>query len=243
MGKMRLVILAAGKGKRLKPLTDETPKALLEFGGLTITERIIDAFSGYVNHIVIVVGHLGDKIKERLGEERNGVPIIYYFNKAYSFTGAGRSLWLARREWAGKPCVVMEGDHLISPELARRLVANHYLNAMLVDDVAAPKFDEETVMLGRGGIVKSLAWPASDLPEDDRQNVVGEALTIFKLSPSAGASLAQRLDGGEIIAPINQILSHHRMHYLSTGLLPWLEIDTPKDLERAYQVYQAVEAT
>jgi NDP-sugar pyrophosphorylase family protein len=41
VGKARLVFLAAGEGKRLRPLTDETPKALLEFGGLSITERII----------------------------------------------------------------------------------------------------------------------------------------------------------------------------------------------------------
>jgi choline kinase len=137
----------------------------------------------------------------------------------------------------------MEGDHLISPELARRLVVNHYLNVVLVDDVVTPEFDEETVILGHDGIVESLVWPARYLPEGDRKKVVGEALTIFKLSASAGVALAQQLDSGEIIAPINRILPHHRMYYLSTGLLPWLEIDTPADLARAHQVYQSVEAT
>lgn len=213
----------------------------MEFGGLTVIERIIDAFSDHVDRAIVVVGYLGDKIKERLDEEYNGVPIVYYHNKAYQFTGAARSLWLARREWSGKPCVVMEGDHLVSPALAQRLVANHYLNATLVDDMATPEFDEETVMVGQGGVVTSLIWPARSLPKGDRRDVVGEALTIFKLSASASVSLMGHLDSGEIIAPINKILPHHRMYYLSTGLLPWLEIDTPADWERAHQVYQAME--
>jgi len=76
---MKVLILAAGRGERLRPLTDHTPKPLLEAGGRTLIERTILALAqaGFTD-LVINLAHLGGQIQSRLGEGgRLGVRIAY----------------------------------------------------------------------------------------------------------------------------------------------------------------------
>lgn len=255
MPKMPLIILAAGRGRRLKPFTDETPKALIEFGGKTITEMAIEAFSKYVSEVVIVVGHHHKQIRERIGtffRLPNCVscrgPIIYVRNRAYEITGAATSLSMAKHHWAGKHCVIMEGDHLFHPRLANILVDSgcmSWTSCALVDTDSPIAYGEETLaFLSSTGLIERLMWPASDLPSDEGVRVLGKplkTLTIFRLSPSASLSLAANLSGGgEIIEPLNRVIKRHRMHCLATMGLPWIEIDTPEDLERAQAVYEEI---
>lgn len=76
---MDVLILAAGRGKRMRPLTDHTPKPLLEVGGTTLVERQVArlAAAGH-RRLVINLAHLGAQIRERLGDgSRYGVRITY----------------------------------------------------------------------------------------------------------------------------------------------------------------------
>lgn len=77
------VILAAGKGVRWRPLTDELPKALIPIKGRPVLEHIILYLKHFgINQIYVVVGHLGEKIKEYFQRgERFGVNIIYVEDK------------------------------------------------------------------------------------------------------------------------------------------------------------------
>jgi NDP-sugar pyrophosphorylase family protein len=248
VGKVTLVILAAGRGRRLAPFTDHTPKALIEFEGKTITEMAIEAFAPYIDKVVITVGHLHTKIMGRLGASHAGVPIIYVHNRHYAETGAASSLLLAKNEFAGRDCVIMEGDHLFHPRLAKKLMGSihaGYMNCVLVTTRLPVEFCDQTFVIGaeRPGIVKRFAWPAKDLTHKERLDVIGVCPTIFKLSPSASVSLAANLrGGGEIIAPLNRVIKRHRMHYWPTLGLPWLEIDTPEDLAQAQLVYERIKA-
>ena len=65
---MKAMILAAGRGERLRPITDRTPKPLVEVGGVSLLERHLRnlAASG-VKHVVINLGWLGEQIVERVG--------------------------------------------------------------------------------------------------------------------------------------------------------------------------------
>ena len=73
------MILAAGRGQRLAPLTDTLPKPLVEVGGTTLIERHLAQLAAVgVHDIVINVSHLGDLIEARLGDGRaHGVNIVY----------------------------------------------------------------------------------------------------------------------------------------------------------------------
>lgn len=76
---MRAMILAAGRGERLRPLTDEIPKALVEIGGKPLIEHHLEALAGAgFGEVVINLGHLGDRIPEALGNGgRWGIRIHY----------------------------------------------------------------------------------------------------------------------------------------------------------------------
>jgi MurNAc alpha-1-phosphate uridylyltransferase len=76
---MVAMILAAGRGERLKPITDATPKALVEVGGISLLEqqleRLADAGS---KTVVINLGWLGEKIAERIGSgQQYGLQVVY----------------------------------------------------------------------------------------------------------------------------------------------------------------------
>ena len=76
---MKAMILAAGRGERLRPLTDEIPKPLIEVGGRSLLERHLDNVrSAGIETVVINLGWLGDKIVEHVGSgKRYGLKVIY----------------------------------------------------------------------------------------------------------------------------------------------------------------------
>lgn len=76
---MIAMILAAGRGERLRPLTDTTPKALVEVCGMSLLERHLNALKAAgVEHVVINLGWLGEMITERVGSgSRYGLSVVY----------------------------------------------------------------------------------------------------------------------------------------------------------------------
>lgn len=238
---MRLVILAAGVARRLPDL--DYPKALIEFDGLTITEMVIRDFAEYgVTDVAICVGHQQDKIYRAMEDCGRNIKIAFYPDD--EIIGAANSLLYARDFFAGHSCVIMEGDHLVHPTLIQRLMQDERKNLVLADNSVAPEFDEETVLKVKDiGIVDKLIWPASNIEKGECKFVVGEALTIFKMCPGATNLLAKNLGPGEIIEPINRVYEDLGCEwgYMPTHGLPWIEIDTPADLERAGEIYKQIE--
>ena len=76
---MKALIIAAGKGKRLKDITKKTPKPLISLLGLSLIERVIlTAKQAGIDEFFIVTGYLGEKIKEKLGDgQKYGINISY----------------------------------------------------------------------------------------------------------------------------------------------------------------------
>lgn len=225
-----MVILAGGEGKRLG--LDE-PKVLLEFGGRTLAEWTLGAFAAAgVKEAVLVTGWKADLVEKRLGDAYNGVGVHYVMNRWYGETGAGYGLLLARSRWAGRPCVVMEGDQLLHPFIIRELMEGP--EDCLPVKAGRPDLGEETVVVGQNGKVERLVWPATNV--EGNEAIVGEAIVMARLSAESSRELAGCLGLGEIIEPLNAL----NLRYFETGL-PWIEIDTPEDLERAREIHRRIE--
>ncbi|WP_137288217.1 UTP--glucose-1-phosphate uridylyltransferase AglF [Natronorubrum halophilum] len=75
---MQAVVLSAGKGTRLRPLTEEKPKALVEVDGRPIIEDVFDnLLAAGADELIVVVGYLKEKVMDRYGDSYRGVPITY----------------------------------------------------------------------------------------------------------------------------------------------------------------------
>lgn len=231
---MRLVILAAGPGMRLRPLTGTTPKALISFGGETIIEMCVRCFASWdVTEVAVVVGHQAQQIKDLLGTEVFGTQITYYTNPLYASTSTAYSAWLARDFFSGRDCIIIEGDHIIDVRLIGSLMSNSYPNLLLVDD-ADRKFGDDTVVVGSDGVVERMIYPAD--------TIVGRAAQLARLGPVASKALAQELaklkDTQDWVHALNATFARVEFHYIGTGGLVWTEIDTQSDLEYADSLFK-----
>ncbi|WP_049927677.1 sugar phosphate nucleotidyltransferase [Halopiger goleimassiliensis] len=75
---MDAIVFAAGRGTRLRPATDETPKPLLEVGGEPLLRRCLDAVvDAGVDHVVVVVGYRADEIVDAIGDSVRGASVTY----------------------------------------------------------------------------------------------------------------------------------------------------------------------
>lgn len=117
----RAMVLAAGRGTRLAPLTDTIPKPLVPVAGRPFLERILEFLrAGGITDVVVNLHHLGHRIAEHLGDgARFGVRVAYSWEDPILDTGGG--IKRAEPLLAGEPFVVMNGDSLLEVRLSELL--------------------------------------------------------------------------------------------------------------------------
>ncbi len=107
---MKALILAAGKGTRLKPLTNTKPKILLNFGNSNILDYLINCLNeNNINDIYVVVGYRSDQIKKKFKGKAN-----FILNKKYNTTNSIYSLFLSKKKLNNSNFFLINGDILIS---------------------------------------------------------------------------------------------------------------------------------
>ncbi len=106
---MKALILAAGKGERLRPLTETVPKIMLPVAGKPLIQHNMEKLDGLVDEIVLVVGYRKELVKDYFGSEFNGTKITYVTQEEQ--LGTGHALTQAKNHLNGK-FVMMMGDDL-----------------------------------------------------------------------------------------------------------------------------------
>jgi len=105
---MQAVILAAGEGIRLRPLTLDKPKPLVKIDGKTLLEHNLDQLIGLIDEVILIIGYKGDMIKEYIGSEYQSMKIKYIEQKEQ--LGTGHALMQAKKLIKGKFLVLMSDD-------------------------------------------------------------------------------------------------------------------------------------
>ena len=119
---MKAVILSAGQGKRLLPLTADNPKCLLNIDGRSLIEWQINELARCgVERVSIVVGYHADKVKQLLQQRYDPQRIRTVYNPAYSWTDNLFSCWAARTEMTDD-FVLLNGDTLFEAAVLNRLL-------------------------------------------------------------------------------------------------------------------------
>lgn len=244
LSKYRAVLLIAGVGERMRPLTYKKPKCLIEIcDGKTLLDVQLDALNDAgIGETLLVVGYYGWKIREMYGSSYKKMKLRYFTNPFYAITGGAHSLWLARNAFKGRYTLIMDGDHVLSSKLIKKLLDAPYKNCILCD-FDRKELTEDTQIVGHEGVVKYLAWSVDGKLHKhvNPELCVGEALIIVKLSPNASSILKDEIDryvregAGilEVITPFNNLFRRIDCWYVSTEKMPWIEVDFVKDLEKA----------
>jgi len=111
------LLLAAGTGSRLAPLTDRTPKCLVPVNDISILERLMCALEEHnFNRLVVVIGHHADCIRDYLGARKRGMDITYITSPLYKTTNNIYSLWLAR-DVIDEPFLLLESDLVFDTDM------------------------------------------------------------------------------------------------------------------------------
>ncbi|GAB4325756.1 MAG: hypothetical protein Kow0059_21890 [Candidatus Sumerlaeia bacterium] len=141
---MQAVILAAGRGTRMRPLTNSTPKPLLPLGGAPMIDWIVEGLRcAGVNDIVVVTGYLGDQIERHFREQPPAGVSVRCVDQGNP-DGTGRALDICAPWIAGRPFFMTFGDIIVphdSYERLRQLYQSQRADVLLavnrVDDPCA----------------------------------------------------------------------------------------------------------
>ncbi len=131
---MQCVILAAGKGTRLRPLTEDCPKPLVKVAGKTLLDHIVEAIPSSVDELIIVTGYLGHMIEEYCGEEFHGRKVTYIGQEEQN--GTAKALWLCKDLIKGRFLFLFADDINGKEDLAR---ATSFTRSLLVASVSNPE--------------------------------------------------------------------------------------------------------
>jgi choline kinase len=241
---MQAIILAAGQGSRLRPLTDYRPKCLVKVQGKPILEYQLEALcAAGVRECLIVVGHLAAQVRNTIGLRYRSLSITYVENEIYDRTNNIYSLWLARTKIMDD-VLLIEGDLMFEPELLTDVLNAPCENAAVVDRFQS--FMNGTVIFARGHVIDAMVLK-SDQSQGFDYRAALKTVNIYKflhetisdnLMPALGAYIAQGATGDYYEMAIADAIANQtiRMDVVHTGLRAWAEIDTVEDLAEAEQM-------
>ncbi len=251
---MKAIIIAAGPGNRLRPLTDEKPKCLLEVGGKTILQRTLEALrrNGIVE-VVIVKGYKAEAI--------NYPDIRYYYNPNYMENNILNSLFYAENEMKDG-FLFSYSDILYDEAIVEKLLQSKEDISIVVDVDWKKRYEKRTlhptdeaefVVVEDGRITKISKFLNPD-------SAYGEFIGLAKFSkkgadilirnyervlhsPWCGFKTQQRfhdavsLDKAYLTDMLQELIDRNYPIYYVDIKGGWIEIDTPQDLKNARGIW------
>ena len=233
----RAVILSAGKGSRLLPLTAERPKCLLEVAGKTLLEWQLDSlFETGIAEMFVVTGFRPDLVEAMLAarDPRAGT-VRTVFNPFYHVADNLGSAWMARAAM-DRDFLLLNGDTLVAPALVRRLLAAPPSPICIaVDRKARYDSDDMKVLCDGRRVVridKGLEEGGFNAESIGLLRFIGEGRTAFV---EAADALLRTAEGTSqfFLRAIDRLADTGIVAAEAIDGLEWTEVDYPADLEAA----------
>lgn len=234
---MKAVILAAGIASRLRPLTNNTPKCLLNVGSKCLLARTIDSLiaNGF-DRLVIVTGYLKEMIESFVSANYPDLRVEYIFNSKYDSTNNIYSLWLAKSAAHGQSMLLLDSDILFDAALISALLESKHENCLALNSHELG--DEEIkVILNTDGQITEISKTCSI------ETAVGESVGIEKFSAEFVQDLYTELDDMILnkgqsgvfyeMAFENLIKKGAEIYTVDTTNIFSMELDTVEDFETA----------
>ena len=233
---MKTIILSAGQGKRLLPLTAEIPKCLLPIQGKKLIEWQIDALHRCgIDKITVVTGYRAEKVDEVLQRSYGPGRIKTLYNSAYAITDNLVSCWAVRHEM-NEDFILLNGDTLFETAVLKRLFespdrpATVVVNHKDMYDVDDMKVEMEGCRLVRIG--KNIVHDRAQGESIGMILFRGEGPMLFR------SALKNALNDPEAgrkwyLSVIDEMAQVMPVWTCSITGLKWCEVDYPADLKQA----------
>lgn len=237
------LLLAAGMGSRLFPLTQNEPKCLTIVNGISILERLISNLKRHgFKRLVIVTGYLENRIREFLGDQVGNIAIDYVFSPLYKTTNNIYSLWMARKA-INEPFLLLESDLVFDDSLIESM--------LYPDSIAVAKMHSwlnGTCVTINHPTSRSQQVKAFFLNDSDTTNEVKyKTVNIYSISLISWRRIVKKLDQYISAGKVNVYYENIFADMISDSSLsfkivsfdgkPWYEIDTIEDLAKAEKLF------
>lgn len=218
---MQCVILAAGKGTRLRPLTENCPKPLVKVAGKPLLDHIVEALPSAVDEIIMVVGYLGGMLQEYCGDTFHGRKVTYIEQNEQN--GTAKALWLCKPLLRGRFLFMFADDIHGKHDIAR---ITSYTRGMLTTSSDTPERFGVIVRNPDGTLAEMI-----EKPKHPPSNLVSTGVMvldahIFEFEPE------RPLDGEYYLTEVIERYAHaYPIAVVEEDL--WIPIGYPDDIQKA----------
>lgn len=216
---MQAVILAAGEGKRMRPLTLVRPKPLVLVAGRPILEHIIDALPSEVNDLILVVGYKAEMIREHFGDSYKSRRIRYVHQ--WMPAGTAHALSMAEPLLEGGRFLMLNADDLHGTRALREALT-HPLALLAATHPEPSKFG--VISLNADGTLAGIV----EKPEAPTTNLISTGAMV--LDTRIFKYEAVRHENGEyyMTHPLGLLAKEHPITVVTQDF--WMPIGSPEDI-------------
>lgn len=244
----KAIILVAGMGSRLKPLTDKQPKCLTEVNGKAILKNALEILAqNRVAETTLVVGYLDDAVREAIGASYKDMPISYVENADYAKTNTAYSLLLGMNYLNGfDQLFILEGDVFFEERLFAELMKDSNPNLTALEKYN-PSLDGTFAEVDSEWNVVDWVHKKNRTPDyvvETKHKTVNihkfsQEFADRKLKPAL-AEQVERFQGNVPLEDVMRLIvtwDHHLVKGFDTGTYKWFEIDDMNDLKIAEKIF------
>ncbi|MFA5577363.1 MAG: aminotransferase class I/II-fold pyridoxal phosphate-dependent enzyme [Bacilli bacterium] len=244
---MQAIILAAGMGKRLKGLTSDKTKCMVEVNGITLIERVIRQLEKFnLSKIVIVTGYEAQKLVEFVNSLESTIPIEYVDNPDYSTTNNIYSLFLAKNFLVKEDTLLLESDLIFEDDVLATLINDPNENLALVAKYES-WMDGTVVTLNKDDFI--IDFLGKDQFDFDDVDSYYKTVNIYKFSKEFSKSnyvpfldaYCKALGHNEYYEQVLKVISIVNNPIIKAKRLntqKWYEIDDAQDLDIASSLFK-----
>jgi len=226
---MQCVILAAGKGSRLRPLTETTPKPLIQVAGKPLLDHIVGALPSAVDELIIVTGYLEEQIKAHCGEEFLGRKVTYVHQAEQK--GTAHALWLCKDYLKGRFLFMFADDLHGAKDIAR---ATSYTRSMLTLSTNSPEKFGIVVRHPDGTLAEMIEKPDHAPSNLASTGVMVLDDNIFKYDPYAVETKGEYY----LTDVIEKYAKDYPIAVVEQNL--WIPVGYPEDIEKANTLLETI---
>lgn len=239
---MKAIILAAGIGSRIKLMTNNRPKSLLQIGGYTILERMIShiQYCG-IEDIIFVLGYCQEQIKEHVKTKFPELNAQFIINNKYAETNTGFSLMLAKDLIKDSDFVKFDADVIFEKAILKKLIKCNYANCLCIDKNINLEAEEIKVIINDQNKVLKAGKKV------DPKIAAGESIGIEKIDSATAKLLFLELETmmedkknhqAYYECAYNRLIEKNvPFHTLDISGSKWTEIDIKDDFIMAEKIF------